>query len=629
MTDVDAVTVAEPSGISLDPVTFSVILNRFDAIVNEMTLVLERSAWTSTIALSHDYSCAIYDAKHRQVSMHDAIPIHTTSMGLMIETIAEHFAGDVGEADVFICNDPYSNNTHIGDLLAVMPVFIGEELVFWSVCRAHHLDVGAIIPAGVSPAPRDVWQEGFTIPPTRLTSGGAIEKDILRMILANVRYAGLIEGDIRAQIGTIERGRERLVELCEEYGTSTVQGYAGAILEYASRRMADEVRAIPEGTYEGTTWVDTDGYSAFNIPIHVRVDVSGDQIRVDFEGSGPQGTGGVNGTLACAIAAGTIPFMCYIDPDIPHNEGCIEHVTVSVPRGTLCCAEYPASTSTATIVPASAMIDAVNKAMIAAIPDRVPAGGARAQNTKTISGQHGRDGRPWGLLLLNNSAGFGAACGADGWPLCYATVVLGCGKATSVERFELLYPLRVESWEIEPESMGAGEWIGGPGSRLAIRPITTDRVIVSGCGDGADNPPHGAKGGMPGFGGGQYVEDVSTGVRRYLSAAGAVELAGREERWVGISSGGGGWGNPVDRDEDAVRRDARDGIVSRACAKEVFGVVLSPEPDPTIDAITTAQSREKLRAETRPLVEPTVEHAATWLEEHIRPQDGYILNPRL
>lgn len=614
---------------STDPVTFSVILNRFDAIVNEMTIVLERSAWTSTIALSHDYSCAIYDAAYRQVSMHDAIPIHTTSMGLMVQTIAEQFAGDIGEGDVFICNDPYSNNTHIGDLLAAIPVFSDRKLVFWSVCRAHHLDVGAIIPAGVSPAPRDVWQEGFTIPPTRLASGHQVHTDILRMIMANVRYSRLIEGDIRAQLGCIERGRERLEELCAEYTPEVVLSYAQAILDYAGRRMAEEVRAIPDGYYEATAWIDTDGYDAFNVPVRVRVNVDGDRVRVDFAGSGEQGTGGVNGTLACAIAAGTIPFMCYIDPDIPHNEGCIEHVEVDVPVGTICCAQYPASTSTATIVPASAMIDAVHKAMIAAIPDRVPAGGARAQNTKTISGERGRDGGPWGLLLLNNSAGFGAVHGADGWPLSYANVVLGCGKVTSIERLELLYPLRVERWEIGTDSMGAGQWIGGPGSVLSVRPTCKEPVVVSGCGDGANNPPHGAMGGCPGIGGGQYVEEVASGARRYLSAAGAVKLAGERERWVGISSGGGGWGRPLKRDVDIVRQDVRDGIVTRAQAEAIYGVVLSQDADPKVDEVATAARRADLRASGEFLVEPQAPDAATWLDQHMRPGDEYLVNPRL
>ena len=612
---------------ALDPITFAVILSRFNAIANEMTVQLERSAWSQIIGLCRDYSCGIYDSVPRQVAMYDALPIHTTSMQLVVKEIADAFEGEIGEHDVFLCNDPYSNNTHIGDLVTAAPVFADGRLVFWSVTKGHQMDTGAFVPSSVTASARNVWQEGLTIPPMRLTEGGVIRKDLLGLLVANVRYQHMVEGDLWAQLGSIERGRQRLSELCAEYGTDTVLEYVDAIIGYAGRRMKAEVEAIPDGRYTAEAWIDSDGYDAHNVPVRVTVDVEGDRVTVDYTGSGPQGKGGANGTYAVALAAGAIPFMNYIDPDIPHNHGCIERIDVIAPEGTICNARYPASTSCATIVPGDVMQDVVNRAMAEALPRRVPAGSARSSNTPQFSAELGRDGRPWGVVLFNNSGGFGAAHGTDGWPLCCNLASSGGMKIQSIEQMELLYPLRISKHEIEQDSMGFGQWIGGPGTRAVVEPLMDEDVIAITKGDGCANPPHGALGGTPGIGGGQYIESRETGARRYVSAGGNMVLAGTSEFWVGISTGGGGFGPPWQREVEAVRRDVRDGLVSRDRAREVFGVALSDEPDPVVDEQATEELRLQLAVVPPPLVSPTEPAAATWVAENIRECDEYLLNP--
>ena len=451
-----------------DPITFSVILNRFNAIANEMTLTLEQSAWTPILALCRDFSCAVYDDQLRQVAMYDALPIHTTSLKIVLKEIARTFEGRVNEGDIFMCNDPYRGNTHVGDVVTALPVFIDGRLRFWSVTKGHQLDIGAYLPSSVVASARNVWQEGLTIPPLKIHDRGEPRDDVIDLYLSNVRYRELLRGDLLAQLGSIEKGRERLVLLCNEYGTEVVMAYANAIIDYADRRMSEQLQQIPDGVYRGTCWIDSDGIDGLNIPIVATVTVAGDQVKVDYTGSGPQGEGSLNGSYATSQAAGAVPFLNYIDPDIPHNEGCIQHIEVIAPEGTVCNASYPASTSSATIVPADAMQDAVNKAMASAAPELVIAGSARCANVPQFTGVHEATGEAWGVMLFNGTGAQGASKNTDGWPLYESSAAAGGLKAQSLEQLELLYPIKIERMEIETDSMGAGESIGGAGVRLAL-----------------------------------------------------------------------------------------------------------------------------------------------------------------
>jgi len=607
-----------------DPVTFAVILNRFNSIANEMTLTLEHTAWSSTLALARDFSCAIYDAEPRQVAMLDALPVHTTSLHIVLEEIVEEFEGDIADGDVFLCNDPYRGNTHVGDLVTAMPVFLEGELRFWTVTKGHQLDTGAFVPSSVTASSANIYQEGMTIPPVKIRARGEIVADVLSLYLANMRYKDFLKGDLLAQLGSVEKGRDRVVEVCEEYGTDEVIRYVDEIIAYADRRTSAEIEAFPDGTYEGEGWIDSDGFDQVDIPIKVKVEIAGDKVHVDYDGSGPQARGGMNGTHATSQAAGGIPFMYYIDPEIPHNYGCFRHITVHAPKGTICNAEFPASTSAATIVPSDMMHDAINRAMVHAIPDKVAGGGPRCANIPQFSGIDPESGEAWGAMLFNDGGGQGASKGTDGWPLFQTMAGFGGLKSLSVEQIELLYPIFVESMEIEPDSMGHGASIGGPGVRLIVTPRGEEMDCVT-YGDGCRNPPHGILGGYPGIGGGQYVEDRDSGKRIFVSSSGNVKIRSGEA-WVGVSTGGGGYGNPVDRDPEQVRVDVRNGLYGRDVAEQVYGVALIGA-ELEVDEARTGELREALDQIERPLVDPQGPGASTWLEENMSDRDEYRLNP--
>jgi N-methylhydantoinase B len=356
----------------------------------------------------------------------------------------------------------------------------------------------------------------------------------------------------------------------------------------------------------------------------VVVAVAGDQVTVDMSGSAPQVRGGLNASYAVACAAGAVPFLFYVDPDIPHNHGAIKHVTVVSPEGTICNARFPGSTSVATGCPADTIQDAVHKAMAPALPRRVPAGGTKDSNLPQFAGVD-EAGKPWGAMLFNGTGGSGALHGLDGWPIWESISSAGSIRIQQVEQIELLYPLRIDRVEIEMDSMGFGRWIGGPGTRFVVTPLGPGEVECITFSDGMVNPPHGVFGGTMGCGGGAYVEAEGGGPRRYVSSCGVVRIS-PGERWVGVSTGGGGYGDPTERPAEEVARDVRDGIVSPASAAAVFGVIFGEDFAP--DEARTAVAREKLRARPRPVLDPDGPGASTWLRRHLRPGDVYLLNPR-
>ncbi len=614
---------------NIDPITFSVILNRFNTIAREMTLTLEYTAWTSILALARDFSCAIYDAKARQVCMMDALPIHTNSLHVILHSMVNAFEGKVYDGDVIVSNDPYSGNTHVGDFVTACPVFYKGEHLFWAVTKGHQLDCGAYEATSVAPSAKNVWQEALQLPPIKFYEKGEPRTDVINMYLANVRYRDLLYGDLMAQLGSIWTGKRRMVELVDEYGPEELTHYIDAILDYADRRTSEEIHNIPDGSYFAESWIDSDGMGNTNLKVCAEVKVEGDHIHVDFAGSSPQGAGGTNGTQGVMEASAGIPVLCAIDPNIPHNEGCLRHISCDAPEGSIVKAKYPAATAMATLCPAAQEQEVVWKALAQAVPERSSAGYGGFHCVPSISGVDERGDEPvdWAAMFFNGGSGGGASKNADGWPLIMLSSGLGGLKILSTEMSELLYPLMIDKHEIETDSMGHGNTMGGAGINIVVRPYGTP-MDCHVTGDGASNPPFGLFGGTPGIGGGNYRENLEAGHRDYCSSKGYMKIEPGEV-WVGVSSGGGGYGDPLARPAEKVCEHVRDEIISFKTARDNYGVVMDPETF-QLDEIATAKLRAKITA-TRgevPMLQPTEAGAATWLKENMREGDSYLLDPQ-
>ena len=200
--------------------------------------------------------------------MMDALPIHTNSLHVILRAMVNAFEGNVYDGDVIVSNDPYSGNTHVGDFVTACPVFYKGEHLFWAVTKGHQLDCGAYEATSVAPSAKDVWQEALQLPPIKFYEKGEPRQDVINMYLANVRYKELLNGDLKAQLGSIWTGKRRMIELIDEYGPEELTHYVEAILDYADRRTSEEIRNIPDGTYEADSWIDSDGMGNTNLTVH-------------------------------------------------------------------------------------------------------------------------------------------------------------------------------------------------------------------------------------------------------------------------------------------------------------------------------------------------------------------------
>ena len=419
------------------------------------------------------------------------------------------------------------------------------------------------------------------------------------------------------------------MEFAADYGNDEIEKYCEGILDYADKRMSEEIRAMPDGDYDGVSWLDSNGKGGTNIQIGARVSIRGDKIHIDFSNSAPQNPSGNNSSYGVMQAAAGIPILCSIDPTIPHNDGCLRHITADAPIGSVCNAAYPASTSLATVGPGDTMQEAVWKALAHAVPDRVLGGNGKDGNLPMLSGTDSRGEAEieWGCLFFNGGPAGGATSKVDGWPLIMTSAGMGGLKILSVELCELLYPLRIDRQEIATDSMGHGKHHGGPGVEIQITP-TSGAMHCELFGEGQSNPPFGVMNGTPGIGGGSYKENIQSGKRTYCSSKGRLVIE-EGEIWAGTSSGGGGYGNPLERNPAAVLASYINGFLSLKCAKEVYGVVIDAKSVSIIIEKTKAL-RKKLKSagNSNEITTPNGPGYATWVQNNLRPGDEYLIDPQ-
>jgi N-methylhydantoinase B len=617
---------------TLDPTTFAVIFNALNSIVQEMSLTFEHSAWSSILSEARDFSCAIYTSSTppNALCVLDGLPIHVNAQPITIAEIARFFGQDeIFNGDVMMVNSIYYGTTHCGDLVVACPIFYQGEQVFWAAATGHQMDIGSPNPTSVAIQATDVWSEGFQISPIKLEEKGKLRKDVLQLYLENVRYREFLHGDLMSQVGSVKTGKKRMLELLDKWGVETLKKFSQEMIAYADRRTREEIAQWPDGIYRAESWVDSDGTGMTNIKIQCKVTITGSEVDIDFTGSDPQVRGSTNSSWATCQNAASIPILSCLDPDLPHNEGSLKHIRVFAPKGTVTNVEWPGCASDATIVPSDSIIDAVWKCLAQAIPDKVVAGYGHIAPNAFTSGYDRRaadEGKPFSLILFNGSAGGGASKEADGWPLQYCPGALGGLKFIPVELMELHHPLLALRQEIRTDSMGAGKTRGGPGLTWKVAPRGTGRVDNYAYGDGMFNPPFGLFGGRPGDGGAIYRTNKD-GSRTFFSAIAYFRVA-EGESWSALSTGGGGYGDPLERDPEQVRIDVRDEITGIEAARSEYGVVIDPATL-KVDAPATAKLREELAENNeRQLIIPGAADHATYYKSLMRKGDSFELNPR-
>lgn len=570
-----------------DPVILALMQNRLDQISRHMGWVMTRTARSPIFSQSHDFSCFVTDAEGTLIANADGIPIHTGGGGFAVRALLRDFAGRIRLDDVFILSDPYeAGGNHLPDWVIARPIFVGSEgrLVGFCCNRAHQSDIGGGVAGTYNPEATEIWQEGIRLPVMKLIDQGTVRDDLWKLLLLNSRTADLLDGDLRAMLGSTKVGVQRVTSLVDELGIDSYFEHLAGILDHADESMRAAVSALPDGVYLGEDVTDNDCFSKVDVAIRVAMRIDGDSLTLDFSESDPQIRGFKNSSLANTCSAAYMALSSFFDVSIPRNEGTYRCVTIVAPEGSIVNAQPPAPMTMNTVYVAHEIIHAVWGALAKAEPRRACAGWSKTVHNN-LSGNH-PDGRTWVMYQWHAMGAPGATAERDGFPQMGHLISLGGLDLPNLEFHEQVYPVRYRQWEMRTDGAGAGTRRGGTGMRY-------EADILAPCtwsfrAEGLDTPSgYGVEGGETGAVGTKVIE-LENGERFEPPKYGVSRLG--PARMIAETPGGGGWGDPFMRSPELVLRDVRDGVLSTDAAERDYGVVIAPDGK-SIDHPRTTSAR--------------------------------------
>ncbi len=532
-----------------DPVELEVFKHLLQSIAEEMGAALRRTAFSPNIKERRDYSCAVFNAAGEALAMGDHMPVHLGSMPMSVRAAIDEL--ELLPGDIAMLNDPFRGGTHLPDITVVAPVFVksrgkrsghskhGPD--FFVAARAHHADVGGTYAGSMGPC-REIYQEGFRIPPVKLVRGGRIQRDVMELLLNNVRTPEEREGDLLAQLAACHTGEARLIELCRRYGLARVQKAGSALLDYSEEMMRSFLASVPPGRYDAEDFLDDDGVSETPVRIAVRITFprqtsEGQTVTVDFTGSSPQVAGSINAVEAITYSACFYVIRCLLREDVPATAGLMRPIRLIAPEGSVVNARPPAAVAGGNVETSQRIVDVVLRALAKALPARIPAASSGTMNNLTIGGLDDRNGTALPFAYYETIAGgSGASAGRDGVSGVHTHMTNSLN--TPAEALEYSYPFRVTRYSLRPNSGGAGEFRGGDGLVREIELLTDAEVTV--LSDRRKTQPYGLNQGRNGAAGRTLVLR-DDGSQEELPSKGTTRLR-RGERVRIETPGGGGWG---------------------------------------------------------------------------------------
>ncbi len=579
--------------MSLDPVTLEVLRHRFDAIADNMESTLIRCAYSTIIKEGGDCSVALFDIEGNTVAQGLALPVHLGSMPPAVKSMLRaHPAKDMAEGDVVIMNDPYDGGQHNPDIICIVPVVDAGETVALAVSLAHQQDVGGRTPGSNPVDATDVYEEGLCIPPVKFFERGTMNPVVEAFLRRNVRYPDLLFGDLNAQIACGTTAAAELKGLIGTYGRDLIVEAMAALMDRAETLTRREIERIPDGTYSFTDWLDNDGIELDKrIAIKSNVTIAGSDIHVDFAGTSPQVRGPLNSVPSCALSAVRYVIKVLTDPTIPNNEGCYRMLRVSVPERTVLNPVRPAAVNCRAVT-LRRCVDATMGAMAQALPGRVPA----ASNGHPLQGHFGGYDEATGRHFIVSEMGTGGMGGRpskDGID-CIFTDTSNSANIP-VEVAESTTPMRIRFYRIRTGSGGAGRYRGGCGFEKEYECLA-DNVILSHRGERHYTQPWGQAGGGPGASSWTTVIRADGSEHKVPSKQTIVLNHG--DRVVMATTGGGGYGDPLERPPEAVLDDLLDRKISRENARDDYGVVFK---DDSVDTAATTRLRQNMRTTAPPV----------------------------
>jgi N-methylhydantoinase B len=572
--------------VKVNPITLEVIHNEFLSIAEEMGISLQKAAYSSNIKTRLDFACAIFDDSFRNIVQALHIPSMLGALVSMVPAcIQEYGLTNLREGDGLVMNDPHKGGTHLPDIALISPVFYKSRIFGYVANIAHHQDVGGRSPGSVPGDATDIYQEGLVIPPLRLIRQGQLQEPLLTLLLANVRAPKKRMGDYRAQLAANTLGLRRLQHLLTKYSIETLQTYMNAILSYTERRMRTALQEIPPGCYTAEDYLDGDGITREPVKIATEITIQDDIAIIDLSSSDQQGPGPMNATMASTLSAISYIFKCLIDPAIPVNHGLYQPLHIIAPRGSVVHAQPPAAIAGCWEV-AQRICDVLVLALAEALPQKVCAAGKGIICNISFGGINPQTQDLY-TFYETIGGGYGARPNLDGMDA--VQYHLTNTQNAPIEEIELQYPILIERYELLPNTEGPGKYRGGLGLRRDYR-FKDHSVTFSVLSDRTRFAPWGLFRGLAAQPS-KYIVNPNSPDEIQLWSKHTILL--KPNDLVTIQTpGGGGYGDPKERDPQLVLEDVRNGKITRSHAAQFYGVVIN-FPSLTVDWSATTQLRHQ------------------------------------
>ena len=558
-----------------DLITREIVQHALAASADEMAVALYRTAYSPIVRDCLDYSTSLCNAAGEMIAQGVTIPLHLGAVPTAMETLFAKFGEELAPGDIYILNDPFEGGMHIPDIFVVKPIFWQDRVRAFAVSTAHHLDLGGRVPGSSVTDNTEIFQEGLRLPWLKLFDKGVPNQAIFDIIRANVRVPHMTLG---------ERG---VLELIERYGADAFEAYAADLIDYTERLVRAEIANWPDGRHHFVDHPDSDGVGGPPVRLEVAIEVRGDTLRADFTGSDPQVRGAINNTLSFTHSVVALCVRGALGEEIPNTAGMFRPLEINAPPGTVVNGVMPAASSMRGVT-GFRLVDTVMGALAGLLPERIPAAG-EGGNSLVIIGGHYPDRSPYIYYELMSGT-WGARPDRDGNDgLCNPASV---ASNIPIEEAECNYPVRIERYGLVRDSGGPGRFRGGLAVEREWRLLEGEAHLAIRS-DRRDHLPYGLYDGQPGGGSinilhsGEDEEVLPTMISTHMAAG---------QRLYHRQPGGGGWGDPLTRDPEAVARDVSEDKVSLEQAREQYGVVLDPDTL-AVDSEATAALRRKTSRE--------------------------------
>lgn len=588
-----------------DPVEFELFKNAISSIADEMALTVFRTTYSGVLRDNMDYSTAVFDGPGNLVAQGLTLPSHLGSMPTAMRSFLDSFSGNIRDGDILAMNDPFRGGMHLPDIFIFKPIFFEGEILAWAATICHHTDVGGRVPGSNASDSTEIYQEGLRIPPLKLYEEGKRSDTLFALIETNVRVPVRVFGDLRAQLAACHTCEHGILELARHYSTGKLKGYMTELIDYAERMTRAAISELPDGVYEFLDYIDDDGIDRDKpIPLQVKITKIGSQLHVDWTGTAAQVKGAINNTLSFTKSASYCAVRSILPANIPSNEGVFRAIEVTAPAGTIANNVLPAACAARGLT-GFRMIDVLFGALAKMLPDKVMAcsdGG----NTGISIGGYYKDRSPFIYVDFACSA-WGGRPYADG--LDGNSSIFGNMASQPVEVMEVEQPIQILAYEYIQDAMGPGKFRGGAPFRRDYR-FLGEEGILQVRSDRRVYRPYGLYGGGPGKPSMNYLNPDAGG--QLLPSKLTMNIT-YGDVFRHELAGAGGWGDPLERDPQAVLKDVRNEFVSLSAARRDYGVVILTDPL-RLDEAATQALRGDLRAKRSWTEPPQVQQAPAMQE---------------